>query len=45
MRYILKLAHKSTAFFAKSIRNSYNSILKSYKSVTSVGFVDGIGVV
>lgn len=32
MRYIFKFAHKSTAFLGKSIRNSYNSILKSYKN-------------
>lgn len=43
MRYIFKLAHKSTAFFAKSIRNSYNSILKSYKNAIFVDSVGGTG--
>ena len=31
MRYIFKLAHKSTAFFSKSIRNTYKFIRKTYK--------------
>lgn len=29
---VFKTAHKSTAFFPKSILKSYKSILKSYKS-------------